>query len=34
VSAVRVSRPDLVALAPEELAAPAVPAARPAEGVI
>jgi cobalt/nickel transport system permease protein len=34
VSAVLVSRPDLVALAPEELAAPAVPAARPAEGVI
>jgi cobalt/nickel transport system permease protein len=34
VSAVLVSRPDLVALAPEELATPAVPAARPAEGVI
>jgi cobalt/nickel transport system permease protein len=34
VSAVLVSRPDLVALAPDELAAPAIPAARPAEGVI
>ena len=34
VSAVLASRPDLVALAPRELATPVIPAARPAEGVI
>jgi cobalt/nickel transport system permease protein len=34
VSAVLAARPDLVALAPKELAGPAVPSARPAEGVI
>jgi cobalt/nickel transport system permease protein len=34
VGAVLASRPDLVALAPKKLAAPAVPATRPAEGVI
>jgi cobalt/nickel transport system permease protein len=34
VSAVLASRPDLVALAPKELAGPVVPAAQPAEGVI
>jgi cobalt/nickel transport system permease protein len=34
VGAVLASRPDLVALAPKKLAAPGVPATRPAEGVI
>lgn len=34
VGAVLASRPDLVALAPKKLAAPAVPSARPADGVI
>jgi cobalt/nickel transport system permease protein len=34
VGAVLASRPDLVALAPEELATPGLPATRPAEGVI
>jgi cobalt/nickel transport system permease protein len=34
VGAVLASRPDLVALAPNELTVPATPAARPAEGVV